>query len=85
MRSLALAAALTALLAAPALAEEECTQELSDKRTEALFDLLAKNPDKAPFFDQYVEEVEAEYGGKPTEEQSCEALLKLIKRVKGEE
>lgn len=75
------AAAAAALLAGPALAEE-CTEEVAAQKSEQLFQLLDADPAKGENLERWVEEVEAEYGGRePTPEETCDALDKLIAKV----
>ena len=80
MRMFALAAAAALALSAPALAQE-CTEELAQQKSEALFAYMEANPDKAENVERYVKEVEEEYGGEPSEAQTCDALDKLLAKI----
>lgn len=80
MRILPALAAALVLSAVPALAEE-CTPAMIEAKQTELMALIEADPAKAEKLEQYVAEVEAEYGGEPTEAQSCEALDKLIDKV----
>ncbi|MEM7746122.1 MAG: hypothetical protein AAF409_20700 [Pseudomonadota bacterium] len=81
MKRLFIAAAAALLLAGPALAQE-CTEEIANAKSEELFKLLDADPSKGENMDRWVEEVEAEYGGRePTPAETCEALEKLIAKV----
>ena len=68
---------LVSMLATPALAAEECTEEMSEKLSQELFTFLEENPDAGKNMDQHIETVEKEYGGEPSEAETCDALKKL--------
>ena len=84
MRKFIIAGAALALSAAPAFAQE-CTEELAEEKAQALFAMIEADPSKAENLEKYIGEVEEEYGGEPTPEQTCEALDKLIEKVEAGE
>lgn len=81
MRRLA-AVALIAAFTVPALAAEECTEEKAEALSNELFKTIEDNPGLAEKLEHHIAEVEKEYGGEPSEEQTCEALRKLMARMK---
>lgn len=79
MKKFVLAAAFT-LAAAPALAQE-CTQESAEGLSQELATAVESTGASDQQLEQYVSEVEAHYGGEPSDAQICEALQMLIDKV----
>lgn len=69
--------AMFSLFAVPAMAAEDCTAEKSDKLSEELFAYLEEHPEKAQNMEAHIATVEKEYGGEPSEAETCDALMKL--------
>ncbi len=84
MKYFVLAAAVSFWLSTQASAEE-CSPKLLQEKTGALLIYLQDHPKKASKMPIYKAEVEAEYGGKPNEAQLCDALDKIIARLKADE
>ena len=80
MKRIAAALILTAF-ALPAHAAEECTEADAEKLSEEVIAFIQKNPDSAQKIEGIMAEIEKEYGGEPSQEQVCEALDKLLKRL----
>ena len=57
---------------------EDCNATEVAKRRDVIITFLEENPEKEPKFSELVADVEAEYGGKPSREQFCEAMDKVI-------
>ena len=89
MKKLALAAVLTgfALSAtgqdAPAAAEV-CTEAVAARISDEIVTFIQQNPSEAQKIEGYMVAIEKDYGGEPSEAQTCEALGKLLAMVKGE-
>jgi len=64
---------------------EECPPELLQERSAALLIYLQDHPEKTAKMAIYKAEVEAEYGGKPSDAQLCDALDKIMARLKADE
>ena len=84
MRTLMIAAAALALSTATASAEE-CTADLEEAKTAELAELVNADPAKEAKFHEILETVQAEYGGEPSDAQACEALDKMIAKLKAVE
>lgn len=63
----------------------DCTNELVQEKTGALFTYVQDHPEKAVKMERYKAEIEAEYGGKPNEAELCEALDKIRTRLEADE
>ncbi len=75
-----LIAAVVACLTFPAAAQE-CTEEKVDALAQELGTLMAEKGTTDEQLADYAAEVEAHYGGEPTDAQTCEAIGMLIERV----
>ena len=63
-------------------ADGECTDKaLEDKQT-ALMEYIKANPDKADKVEAAAAEVEKDYGGEPPAAKRCEAMDKLLAKLK---
>ncbi|MEP3245949.1 MAG: hypothetical protein ABJN40_04025 [Sneathiella sp.] len=83
MKSFVLAAAVGLCLPTQAIAEQ-CSPELLQEKTGAIFIYLQDHPEKASKMSIYKAEVEAEYEGKPSNNQLCEALDKIMARLEAD-
>jgi hypothetical protein len=63
---------------------EDCTRELLQEKTSTLFIYSQDHPEKAEKMPTYKAEIEAEYGGKPSEAQLCEVLDKVLAKMKAD-
>ena len=72
------------LMTAGAAFGEECTEEAAEAKSAELFAMIEADPTLAPKLEGAVAEVEAEYGGEPTPEQTCEAIQKLMDKLGAE-
>ncbi len=79
MKKLIIAAAFT-LAATPALAQE-CNQATAEGLSQELATAVESKGATDEQLEQYVTEVEAHYGGEPSDAQICEALQMLIDKV----
>lgn len=79
------AIALAAAVAWPALAAEECTDDKAEALSNELFKMIEDRPGLAEKMERHVVEIEKEYGGEPSEAETCEALRKLIARMKADD
>ncbi|MFD1157670.1 hypothetical protein [Roseovarius aestuarii] len=61
-----------------------CTNEQIQQKTDALFIYVQDHPEKAGKMARHKAEVEAEYGGKPSEAELCEALDKIQARLEAD-
>ena len=77
-------AAVVAAFAMPAMAAEECTEAKAEELSQKLFAMIDADESKASSVERHMDEIEKEYGGEPSEAQVCEALQKLIDRVKAD-
>ena len=82
MKRLAIAAAMVTF-AFPVLADT-CNDEKAEALSQEVFVLIDKDASKADQIEGYMDEIEKEYGGEPSEAQVCEALQKLIDRIKAD-
>lgn len=76
--------ALAAALAFPVLADETCTKDKAEALSNELLKMIEDNPSLAVEMERHITEIEKEYGGEPTEAQTCEALGKLMTRMKSD-
>ncbi len=63
-------------------ADGECTEAQLEAKQDQLFEFMSANEDKEAEFEEALKAVEAKYGGEPPREKQCEAMDKLLERVK---
>ena len=68
-------------MAQPAMADQDCTPERMEALSGEMLDVMNKHPGSADHLDEETAKIEAEYGGPPTDAQTCEAFEKLIKAL----
>lgn len=71
-----------AFLAAGSALAQECTEAAAEAKSQELFEMIQADPAKAERLEAAIAEVEAEYGGEPTEAQACDAIDKLMAKLK---
>jgi len=71
------------LFTTPASAGEKCTEADLDALTGQMLDTLVEHPKSGDHLEEEIQRVADEgYGGQPSDEESCEALEKVIEALK---
>jgi hypothetical protein len=65
----------------PAAAAEECTEARLEELTGVMFDVMMEHPKSGDHLEEETAKIEAEYGGQPSDAETCEAFEKLIKAL----
>lgn len=85
MKKTAILATMFALLASLSLSTaataEECTEARLEELTGKMLDVMVENPKAGDHLDEETAKIEAEYGGPPSDAETCEAFEKLIKAL----
>jgi hypothetical protein len=74
-------ALLTGMSLEPAAAAEECTEARLEALTGEMLDVMMEHPKAGDHLEEETAKIEAEYGGPPSDEETCEAFEKLIKSL----
>ncbi len=77
-------AVLAALAFGSAASAQECTEAEAERLSGELFAMIEADPSLAERMETAIAEVEAEYGGEPSEAETCEAIEKLMTKLKPE-